>query len=430
MIKLNLKIWHCILSIWFIILLFRYERVYELSDLLRAYTILIVTDFNLAVSHFDLQLADHVFGTAFFILIPFAIFIMRKNKGPVINNNIFLSAFLFIILLFAFLFAPIITERNPDFYSDIVVTKLLPPFSSVEEIRLLDDAAVRYNREDNFSEIKKLIIQQSFDDRIIYCDSAFVIDDKINYYQSGNTISVLSEQIEKQNNNYFSTRLFIFGTDEFGRDILTRLIYGARLSLFIGFSSVIFSFILGISFGFFAGFKSGWTDIVLNRITDLFLAFPVIFLIIFILALFGNNIISVIVVLGLSGWMSLFKLVKTEVSVIKKKDYFISATLLGVPTFMLMKKEVFPIILAPVIVNVIFQFGNVVLAESALSYLGLGLGNEYPSIGSMIQSGQDYISRSWWMIILPGLLLIITLLTINDLGKKIKTFYNPRVKYD
>ncbi|MCJ7552814.1 MAG: peptide ABC transporter permease, partial [Ignavibacteriaceae bacterium] len=88
------------------------------------------------------------------------------------------------------------------------------------------------------------------------------------------------------------------------------------------------------------------------------------------------------------------------------------------------------LILASILVNVTFQFGNVVLAESALSYLGLGLGNEYSSWGSMIQSGQEYISQSWWMIILPGLLLIITLLTINDFGKKIKEYYNPRVKYD
>ncbi|MFO7527172.1 MAG: ABC transporter permease [Ignavibacteriaceae bacterium] len=428
--KLNFKIWHCILSLWVIILLLSYERLYELLVLLGAFIRLIVTDFNLAVSYFNLQLADHLFGAVVFILLPFAILIIRKNKESVINNKIFISAFLFIILLYAFLFTPLITERNPDFYSDIAVTKLLPPFSSVEEIRLLDDDAYSYAREDKFSVIKKQIIQQPFDDRVIFCDSAFVSAGKISYHQSGYTESVLTEQVEKKNDKYSTTRIFIFGTDEYGRDILTRLIYGARLSLFIGFCSVIFSFILGMSFGFFAGFKSGWIDLVLNRLTDLFLAFPVIFLIIFIIALFGNNIISVVVVLGLSGWMSLFKLVKTEVSLIRKKDYFISATLLGVSTFMLMKKEVFPIILAPVIVNVIFQFGNVVLAESALSYLGLGLGNEYPSIGSMIQSGQDYISRSWWMIILPGLLLIITLLTINDLGKKIKVFYNPRVKYD
>ena len=116
----------------------------------------------------------------------------------------------------------------------------------------------------------------------------------------------------------------------------------------------------------------------------MFLAFPVIYLIVLILALFGSSIFSVIIVLGISGWMSLFKIVKSEVLSIKQKDYFVTAELVGLNKFQLLKKEIFPVIITPVLVNLIFLFSNVILAEAALSYLGLGTGNSYPSWGSMI----------------------------------------------
>jgi peptide/nickel transport system permease protein len=328
------------------------------------------------------------------------------------------------------MFAPVITDRNPDFYKDISVTKLLPPFSKVLEIRLSQIDHITSEDVEDFVQLKNRKIKLPFDNQIIYCDSAFIYNGQIIYYQKGLRKTISAGLIEKQKGEYFIAKRFILGTDEFGRDIFTRLVYGTRLSLFIGFSAVIISFILGLLLGFLSGYKTGWWDLLLNRTSDMFLAFPIIFLIIFILALFGNNMISVIIVLGFSGWMSLFKLVKSEVSSIKEKDFFISSKLLGMSPFNLMKKEVLPLISAPVIVNIIFQFGNVVLAESALSYLGLGLGNEYPSWGSMIQSGQEYISHSWWMVMCPGIMLTVALLTINDLGKKLEKYFNPRIKYD
>jgi peptide/nickel transport system permease protein len=168
-------------------------------------------------------------------------------------------------------------------------------------------------------------------------------------------------------------------------------------------------------------------DTALNRFTDMFLSLPVIFLIILILTFFGNSIFTIIFILGFSGWMSLFKIVRGEVISIKQKDYFITASMIGLPGWKLLSKEILPVILAPVIVNLVFQYGNVILAEAALSYLGLGTALNYPSWGGMIESGQEYLSQAWWMIFFPGLALILTLFTANNLGRQLNKYFNPRI---
>ena len=130
-------------------------------------------------------------------------------------------------------------------------------------------------------------------------------------------------------NPYITKQIFLLGSDQFGRDVLTRLIYGARISLTVGFGSVIISLFIGLTFGFLAGYIGGFLDAAFSRFTDMLLSFPIIFLVVLILALFGNSLLSVIVVLGFSGWISLFKIVKTEVLSIKEKNYFVSSKLLG-----------------------------------------------------------------------------------------------------
>ncbi len=232
--------------------------------------------------------------------------------------------------------------------------------------------------------------------------------------------------VYKNDKPFITGKTFFLGTDEFGRDIFARLVYGSRISLLVGIGSVFLSLFIGLTLGFIAGYRGGIIDIVLSRVTDLFLAFPVIYLVILVLALFGSSLLSVIVVLGVSSWMSLFKIVKSEVLAIKQKDYLITAGLIGLSKKQLLLKEILPVIIAPVIVTLVLQFSNVVLAESALSYLGLGTGTSYPSWGAMISSGQEYIMKAWWMIIFPGLCLILTLLSVNSAGNRLNKVFNPR----
>lgn len=331
--------------------------------------------------------------------------------------------------MLVFIFAPAISNFNPDFQKDLKVTRLLPPFSIVKELHLKYKSEKKLHEEDKFMLHRSNVARQSFDETIAFADSVQIKDNGIIYFQKSNKKLIPKSYLYwsiKKKKQIVDSKIFLLGTDELGRDVFSRLIYGARISLIIGLGAVLIAALVGLIFGFIAGYIGGVVDLIVNRITDMFLAFPIIFLIIFILAFFSSSIVAVIIVLGFSGWMSLFKIVRSEVISIKNKDYFQSSKLLGLTKYQLLFKEILPVIFAPVLVNLVFLYGNVILAEAALSYLGLGTGSIYPSWGAMIYAGQNYLSRAWWMILFPGLALYITLYTANKFGKEVNQLINPR----
>jgi peptide/nickel transport system permease protein len=331
-----------------------------------------------------------------------------------------------ILLCFVFIFAPIIADENPEYSGKLSVAKLLPPISSLRQLELRSSESLT-GAERFVSESEK-IIKPSFNDKIILADSV-IQTDKVVYFQKNNFYEIEKEKLAMINDKIdVKEKFYLLGTDEFGRDLFSRLIYGTRISISAGLGAVILSFIIGIILGFIAGYRGGFLDTALNRFAEVFLSFPIIYLIVLILALFGSSVLSVVVVLGISGWMSLFKIVKSEVLSIKQKDFFYTAELIGLPKIHLLFREIFPAVIVPVIVNMVFLFSNVILAEAALSYLGLGTGTEYPSWGSMISSGQEYITKAWWLITFPGLALIFTLFSFNSSGRKLGKKLNPGMK--
>jgi len=428
--RFTYKIWHSLFLLWLIILVIRFELLINIYELIVRWAILLFNDSETAFAQLNFDLADNIVSGKLFIILPVLFFLLRKKLSFLKEKFSYASLFL-TLLIISFLFAPLLTNGNPDFYKNIGMTKLLPPFTSIKVLHFKKDEANKGNSPlEKFFASRDKVIKKSFDESIIYIDSISV-GEKAIYYQNG-----IGKETEKENlvfingKPFITGQMFLFGSDQFGRDIFTRLIYGARISLLVGFGSVNISLLIGLIFGFLAGYIGGIFDAIFSRITDMFLSFPIIFLVVLILALFGSSLVAVIGILGFAGWMSLFKIVKTEVLSIKDKNYFISARLLGLTKSQLLTREVLPVIIVPVVVNVIFLFGNVIIAESALSYLGLGLGDNYPSWGSMIQSGQEYLSSAWWMIFFPGITLIFTLLSANSFGILLNRKLNPRLQND
>ncbi len=423
--RIHLKVWHLIIFSFAVLFLLRFNFIIN-SVLLAIQTIrLIFVAPSFVLPQINFQFADPLVSSVLVIIIP--IIILFNHGAEFFEKKINFTSVVIVILSIFFFLAPLAAGTNPDFQKNLSVTKLLPPFSRVKILHLKSENGT-VSDKNYFFLLKKLVVKRSFDERLVFADS-IVNSSNVICYQGGFAAKFPKEQVEfRQGKPVVSSRIFLLGTDEYGRDIFSRLIYGARISLFVGLGSVLVSLVLGISLGFAAGYPGGITDSLLSRVTDMFLAFPVIFFIILIIALFGNSIVSVIFVLGFSGWMSLFKIVRGEVISLKNKDYFITARLTGLTRTRLLTKEILPVIIAPVIVNLVFQYGNVILAEAALSYLGLGTGSSYPSWGAMIESGQSYLSQAWWMILFPGLALFFTLLAANNLGKEINTYFNPRLE--
>lgn len=421
MIKRIVNIKNVFWALFALLLIFRFNLIISGVNLIFRFAILALTDFNSAAALSNLNLIDLFLSVILLFVFPLIIIYLAKRRKFL--NTASLPASALIVLLFGFLFAPLIVDGNPDFQKDLSVTRLLPPLSSVEQIRFFNKEQLNASSKDKLIHLKNQVVKNTFDENLFYCRGIKKNKDGYSLLRKGVWQNISIEKYDSGVEPEISRKYFILGTDELGRDVFARLVYGSRVSIFIGLLSVFISFIIGILFGFIAGYAGAYIDIIISRFTEMFLAFPLIFFIILVLALFGNSIFTVIFVLGFSGWMSLLKIVKGEVVALKNKDYFITARQLGLSKKQLLAKEVLPVISVPVIVNMVFQFGNVILAESALSYLGFGVGNQYPSWGGMIHSGQLVINNGWWLILFPGLLIVATLLTANRFGKELNCYF-------
>ena len=222
----------------------------------------------------------------------------------------------------------------------------------------------------------------------------------------------------------------LLGTDALGRDVLSRLIYGTRISLLVGIVAVGIATLIGTVLGALAGFYGGIVDVLIMRLVDVMLCFPTIFLIMAVIAFLEPSIWNIMAVIGLTSWMGVARLVRAEFLSLRERDFVLAARVIGASDMRILFGHILPNAIAPVIVSATLGVGSAILTESALSFLGIGVQPPTPSWGNMLTAGKDNIEIAWWLSVFPGLAILITVLAYNLLGEGLRDVLDPRSRRD
>lgn len=220
----------------------------------------------------------------------------------------------------------------------------------------------------------------------------------------------------------------ILGTDQLGRDILSRIIYGARISLIVGLTAVAIGAGFGTVVGLISGYYGRWVDSLIMRLGDVFLAFPFLLLAIAIVAVVGGGLFNVILVLAIASWVPYARLIRASVLSCKAQEYVIAARAIGVGDTVLLFKHILPNVITPVIVYATFGVAAAIIAEAGLSFLGLGVGSTVSDWGAMLADGRQYVGTAWWLATMPGVAIMVTVLSINMIGDWIRDVLDPRLR--
>jgi peptide/nickel transport system permease protein len=323
---------------------------------------------------------------------------MMKKKGywhrvwrEFKKNRLAISGLLFVIILFLIaLLAPIIANNRPYLY--ITQEKIyFPLLFNYEELKNKDLKSRQYEGFKLFPPIPYTFSEYDLDAIVLPPD-----------------------------------RRHILGTDEQGRDLAARMIYGTRVSMLVGFIAVSIYVLIGILVGAIAGYYGGKVDIVISRFIEIVLCFPTFFLILTILALIGPSLANVMLVIGLTGWTGIARIVRGEFFKLREMDYVLASKAIGAKNHLIILKHILPNSLAPVLVSATFGIASTILIESSLSFLGFGVQPPTPSWGDILSQSRDFMDFAWWLTLIPGFAIFMTITAYNLVGEGFQDAINPQ----
>lgn len=395
------------LILYFIVLLLRFDELISTVKLVFMIFPLFVSQPENISSLFSSNVIDQL--TSFAIFLMGIIFVIGfRNKIAWLRKKCSAALFANILLLFIFLFAPVLAPYSDNLQFNLPTAKRLAPLSSRYLVKTIDEHSSEHKKT-QYQKVEETLFREN------------VTPD---YYLS---------EISINNQNHIksvSTRaIFLLGTDEYGRDILSRIIYATRYSLLIGIIAIFITGFIGITLGFISGYFGKYVDILLNRIAEMFLAVPFIFLVILCVAFLGDSLSTVIIVLGVAGWMSLFKIVRSEVLKLKTRDHIVTSRMIGMTLLNQLAKEFLPLLLPAVLTNLTFQFAYIIIAESSLSFLGITGNYSHSSLGGMIQQGFLNLNEAWWIILFPTLIITLIFYTVYNYANKLRNMGNKQISF-